>query len=234
MKKQLQYGNNTIGYTVAYTIRKSLEIAVHPDLEVVVTAPLDARIEEIETSVKKKARWIQKQKEFFSQFHPPTPPRQYVSGETHLYLGRRYRLKVFESEEKSIKLKGGWIHISTPDKFNSDSIKKQLDAWYRKHAIRKIREYAQPWIKRFKKKGHAVKELQIRRLNKRWGSCTSEGKILLNVELIKASKYSIEYVIVHELCHLITPDHSPAFYETLSAMLPNWDIRKWKLEKDLS
>lgn len=93
-REHIVYGGRRIDFTVVRRRRKTLEIAVEPDASVVVTAPIDAPIEAIAGKVRKRAAWVRRQQRFFSRFLPRTPPRRYVAGETHLYLGRPYRLKV--------------------------------------------------------------------------------------------------------------------------------------------
>lgn len=96
-RSHIEYGGHRIDFAVVRRRRRTLEIAVEPDATVVVAAPLDAPIEAIVEKVRKRAPWIQRQQSFFSQFMPRTPERRYLAGETHLYLGRQYRLKVVQS-----------------------------------------------------------------------------------------------------------------------------------------
>ncbi len=232
--EKVQFGSKEILFKLEYSNRKTLCITVNPDLSVLVKAPLDASPEKIREKVKKRAPWILKQQSFFLSFEPRTPPRRYVSGETHLYLGRQYRLKVVVDRSKQVKLKGGFLAIHTPDKNHRQAIKAQLYAWYLEHARQKFTQYAQPWIEVFKKYHVEPERLEIKHLRKRWGSCSPNGKIVLNVELIKAPKGCIEYVLVHELCHLMYPNHSKAFFELQARVMPDWERWKERLEKFLA
>ena len=115
MKNAIQYGETAIDYELLMVNRKSLEIAVHPDKSVVVKAPLSASQAAIEERLRKRARWIKRQIAYFMQFDPRTPPRRYVGGESHLYLGRKYRLKISESARDHVLLKNGYFYIESRD-----------------------------------------------------------------------------------------------------------------------
>ena len=103
--------------------------------------------------------------------------------------------------------------------------------WYRERAKVKFAEIAEPIIQQFKKYGVEPKSLYIQVMENRWGSCTPKGKIILNTELIKAPKPCIEYVITHEMCHLLHKNHTKSFYELLHNEMPDWEKWKSKLEK---
>jgi predicted metal-dependent hydrolase len=101
---QIEYGSQAIEFAIVRRNRKTLEIAVEPDMSVVVTAPQDAPIEAIKAKVRRKAAWVRRQQRFFAQFLPRTPERFFIAGETHLYLGRQYRMKVIHDVQKDVKL----------------------------------------------------------------------------------------------------------------------------------
>jgi predicted metal-dependent hydrolase len=223
----LEFGSKKIKFALYYTQRKSLGITVTPEMEVIVKAPLDATFDKIETLIRKKAPWILKQQRFFLNFHPKTPARQYISGETHLYLGRQYRLHILQSEPESVKLKGQFIEITTPHKENAQNL---LKAWYLEKARARFPQIAAPLIERFKKYNVAPDNIVLREMPTRWGSCTPKGKIILNPELMKAPKGCIEYVITHELCHLVHHDHTQKFIDLQTKEMPTWEKWKMKLE----
>lgn len=231
MGEYIQFGSKKIDFRLEYSSRKSLGITVTPDLDVLVKAPVDAPIDTIKEKLRKKAAWILKQQNFFLSFHPKTPPKKYVSGETHLYLGRQYRLKVIDSQIETVKLKGKFIEVSTPDKSRT---KQLVQNWYLQLAKMKFHLLAQPLIDRFKKYNVEPSSIVLRDMPTRWGSCTPKGKIILNPELIKAPKGCIEYVIIHELCHLIHHDHTQKFIDLQSKEMQDWEKWKEKLEKLLA
>ena len=231
MRSHIQFGSSRIDFDLEFSERKSLGITVTPELKVLVKAPLNASVPVVQEKLRKKAPWIIKQKSYFISFYPKTPPRRFVSGETHLYLGRQYRLKIEESAVESVKLRGQFIFVGTPDRTR---VKKLVLEWYAKNARSKFQSVSAPLIERFKKYGVSPSELALRLMPQRWGSCTPKGKIILNPELIKAPKGCIEYVIIHELCHLIHHDHTQRFLDLQSREIPSWEKWKSKLENLLA
>jgi hypothetical protein len=227
----IQFGSQTINFYLEYSDRKSLGITVTPEMEVLVRAPKNTPLENIKEKIKRKAPWILKQQGYFLSFHPKTSARKYISGETHLYLGRQYRLQVQIGKEDSVKLKGKFIEITAKDKSNTKDL---LDNWYLHHAKIKFHAIAAPLIDKFKKYKVEPSAIVLRNMPTRWGSCTPKGKIILNPELIKAPKGCIEYVIVHELCHLIHHDHTQKFLDLQSKEMRDWEKWKMKLEKILA
>lgn len=231
MMASIQFGSKQIDYQIEYSDRKTLGITVTPDMDVLVKAPKDSPISKIEEKLQKKAPWIIKQQSFFLAYHPKTTERKYISGETHLYLGRQYLLKVEEEKIESVKLKGKYIEVKTPDRSRT---KKLLNDWYLIHAKSKFHSTALPLIENFKKYNVEPSSIVLREMPTRWGSCTPKGKIILNPELIKAPKGCIEYVIIHELCHLIHHDHTRKFIELQTKEMKDWEKWKTKLERLLA
>lgn len=231
MVDSVQFGSNTIEYTVQYSERKTLGITITPEMKVIIRAPMSASKTLIRDKVVKKAPWILKQFSYFLSFYPKTPPRKYVSGESHLYLGRQYRLKIVNAPKNFVSYKGRFIEVQAKKKENA---KKLMLDWYRMRAKIKFAEIAEPLIRRFKKYNVEPTEIYIQNMPYRWGSCTPIGKIILNPELIKAPKPCIEYVIIHELCHLVHHDHTSKFLELQSREMPGWQKWKEKLEKVLA
>jgi predicted metal-dependent hydrolase len=231
MEGQIKYGTAVIEYSLEFAERKMLGIKVYPDKSVRVIAPMGASIEKIKEKLMSKAGWIIKQQDFFLTFHPYTPARKYISGETHMYLGKQYRLKIFETDKEKVKLQAGNINVFVKSKADKSKIEKLLKKWYKQKAdshFQKLFEECIPFSKQFYK-GEPV--LKYRWMDKRWGSCDKKGQIHLNLELIKAPKKCIEYVIIHELCHLAHLNHSTAFYKLLDKHYPDWRTTKDRLEK---
>jgi predicted metal-dependent hydrolase len=228
MRDSIQFGSRQIEFNLQFSERKSLGITVTPEMRVLVKAPSDARLEKIKEKVKKKAPWIIRQQNFFLSFEPRTPERRYVGGETHLYLGRQYRLKIFRGKENEVKLRGRFIEVITTDK---QKVKEPVKNWYLQQARTKFKLYSRKWIEQFKKYHVEPKGLVIREMPTRWGSCTPKNKIILNPELVKAPKGCIEYVIVHELCHLVHRHHTQKFIELQTKEMKDWEKWKMKLER---
>lgn len=219
----IEFGSKRIDFHLEFSERKTLGITVTSNMKVLVKAPLSADLEKIKSRIRKRAAWIIKQQNFFLNFHPKMPVRKFISGETHMYLGRQYQLKVIKGNMNLVKYKGQHIEIITT---NPSKAKELLNHWYRTKAKDKFAEIAEPLILHFKKFNVEPKGLYIQEMSKRWGSCTSKGKIILNPELIKAPKTCIKYVIVHELCHLVYHNHTKAFFELQQQIMPDW--KKWK------
>jgi len=235
----IEYGSKRIDFRLEYSDRRTLGITVTPDLEVLVKAPVDNTIDGIKERLRKKAPWIIRQLSFFLSFQPRLTDRKYVGGETHLYLGKQYRLKVISDELKvmsteMVKLKGPFLEVHTE---NKDKVKQLVEAWYLAKAKERFHQLAQPLFEAFIKRNdieNADYNLSIRQMPTRWGSCTAKGRIILNPELIKAPKACIEYVIVHELCHLIQHDHTQRFLDLQTREMPEWEKWKNKLERLLA
>lgn len=231
VKDRVQYGQSTINYSLSFSDRKTLGIKVHPDKSVEVIAPNNTNQLEVKAKVRAKAAWIIRQQDFFLSFHPITPPRKYVSGETHLYLGKQYRLKVIEGLKESVKLSGGRLVVSVKDKSDKTRIKRFLRSWYKEKADIHFKRLFEENIQLSANLYNGVPDLKYRWMEKRWGSCDRNGTIHLNLELVKAPKVCIEYVIIHEMCHLAHLNHSSAFYELLGKLYPNWLETKDRLER---
>jgi len=155
-----------------------------------------------------------------------------VSGETHRYLGRQYRLKVVKAEESSVKLQGRFIWVHAPNKHDRVRVRKLVEAWYLAHAKERFARSVAESAARLGTRLASPPRIQLRRMPKRWGSWTRRGVIYLNPELVKAPGSCVDYVVTHELCHLVHGHHGPAFYALLSRAMPDWEQRKRRLERE--
>ncbi len=227
----IQFGSKQIDFRLEFSDRKSLGITVTPELNVLVKAPKGTTLGKIKEKIRKRAPWIIRQQSFFLSFHPKTPARKFVGGETHLYLGRQYRLRILIGKAESVKLKGQFIEVTATEKART---KQLVNDWYLQNAKLKFHAIAEPLIHKFKKHKVEPSSIVLREMPTRWGSCTPKGKIILNPELIKAPKGCIEYVIIHELCHLIHHDHTQKFIDLQTKEMKDWEKWKMKLEKLLA
>jgi len=212
------------------TQRKTLAISVLPDGRLELTAPLGATESAIITKIEKRSNWIERQRRAFSEMNATRVSSRYVSGATHRYLGKQYRLKIIEGSIPPIHLRGGHFYVVTPI-VAPQEIRNLLDAWFRDKArvqFQRRLEAWEPWCHR-----HQLPKplLMLRRMPKRWGSASANGRIALTPELIHAPSICIDYVIAHEICHLKHPSHSPQFFRLLSSVLPDWRNRKDRLER---
>jgi predicted metal-dependent hydrolase len=206
---------------------KNINIKIKPNCEVILTAPTKTTNEHITNILKKRADWIDKKIAFF-QNHKQPKAKEYVSGENFTYLGRNYRLKVVESQEESAKLQRGYLTLSVNDKSDYQRKKRLIQKWYnqkaKQHFEKALKKY-QPIVNK------EIKSLKIREMKTRWGSCNAlKSYINLNSILITKPTYCIEYVVFHELAHLIHPNHSKRFYNYLSTHMPDWQMRKKRLD----
>lgn len=232
---RLCYGNLEIPFQIETGARTRLSITVFPEGCLRVLAPADAETQAVLERVERRAKWIARQWRFFQEAAPLTPPRLYVSGETHWYLGRQYRLKIraIESgESESVKLAGRFFWIAARDKADAGRIQKLLEDWYYSHAETIFAQRLEKCLAQMRDLDlAAAPKLEVRRMAKRWGSCTRNGKILLNLALTQMPTACIDYVIFHELCHLKAPNHGKDFYQLLMRCLPDWEKRKNRLEE---
>lgn len=224
-----QYGTATIAYSLCYRPRRTLAIEVYPDGRVSVLAPPGTPLAQVAQKVTKRARWILRQQREFNHYPPPQPPRQYVAGETHRYLGRQYRLRLESALRPSVRLMRGTLEVHTPDPNRAGAL---LERWLRNRAEIVFAERFQVVLERLRKFGckHSG-AFYLKVMSKRWGSCTADGKIYLNPRLIAAPKECIDYVITHELCHTLIHRHSSEFYVLLTRCLPDWKLVKERLNR---
>lgn len=223
------YGNYSYEYELIRQDRKSLALTVRPDLGIVLKCPTKAEDERIEQFLKKKWFWMNKQLSFFKKVHRKRYVREYVSGESFLYLGRQYKLLVKRASEDRVRLMRGVLEIYTTrtvrdGKYN----KKLLDNWFKVRYQEVFQERFEEMKQRFDYT--SMPELSVRSMAKRWGSFLNKEKILLNPKLIHTSKDCIDYVIVHELCHMKYKNHSKQFWKFLDEKYPKWEKVKEKLE----
>ena len=213
--------------SIVFKSVKHSSVRVKPTCEVVVTVPEMTPQEEIERILEKRHAWIETQRSLFQKNKPLI--KELVSGENIEYLGKNYRLKVIESPDEDVKLARGYINIYVKDKTNFERKKRLLDSWYKEKAYHHFSQALKKYNVLVNKE---VKTISIRVMKTRWGSCNpSKSYINLNLELIKKPKMAIEYVVLHELAHLIHLNHDQKFYHFLTLHMPDWKKRKANLEQ---
>lgn len=241
---QLRYGRDTIRYEVRFLAsRQTLAIEVHPDSRVLVRAPADCPEALIAERVQRRAAWISRQLAEFERYRPRTPARQYVNGESHLYLGRQYRLKLVSGDTAGIKLARGQLFVSLPGEVGPergpDQVRALLHRWYLDRARVVLAEVLDTSLLRFKgidsrfRGNDRPVRLIVRAMQSRWGSLSRAGTMTLNVNLVRAPRPCIEYVVIHELCHIEHRNHDARFFKLLGQVMPDWEQRKQRLEAAL-
>ena len=226
----IEYARKQISVTLEFRERKRLSISVHPDGSVTAIAPSNRSLEDVLVHLQRRRFWIAKQLLHFGKYQPLPEKKRYVSGETHLYLGRQYRLRVRKADNATVKLVGKFFNVSTPTPKQPQVIAGDLNDWYRSHAEPIFRDRMKRCLNTAVSLRLANAQLRVRPMKTRWGSCSKAGMITLNTDLIKAPLHCIDYVITHELCHLRVHDHSPTFYRLIRRCMPDWERRKRQLE----
>lgn len=230
-----RYGDRSFRYHLCYlpTYKKAaIRVHVHPNGMVQVDAPDTAKLPEIKAAVQRRARWILKHLDDIAERHQDVRPRQWVSGESILYLGRRYVLKIIQDTEQrkvTCKLIGGQLRVQGKE-LEPERIHKTVRQWYRERAQDVFQRRLElivdtlPWLQ-------TAPSWRMVEMQTQWGSCSSTGTVLLNPHLIKASSRAIDYVLLHELCHVAEHNHSPRFYGLLDRFMPEWRSVKEQLDR---
>lgn len=230
--KKFIFGSYVYDYTLFREERKTLRLTVNPDLSIDVKCPSQASDERIEQFLRKKWLWLQKQLNYFNKFQRKAYKREYISGESLLYLGRQYTLSVKKAEDSTVSLAKGKLSVLTSMVVSDSNYNKLLiDKWFSQRRKSIFKERYEAVKQKFDYK--IFPDLDIRRMDKRWGSFLNKDKILLNPKLIGASRECIDYVITHELCHMKYKNHDKRFYKLLEAKFPKWEKTKEKLENYL-
>lgn len=226
------YAGKRIPFSIEHCKRAKLAITVHPDMRLQVVAPLSSDSSEVLRRVHKRSAWILKQWRYFEQYQPVHPGWRYVPGETIQYLGRQYRLKVHRGPISDVKLIGKFLHVRTKKQSASKRVRSLVEDWYRQHAAKMFSHRMAVLLDECPSvRNEESPRTSMRRMRNRWGSCSKTGMVLLNPELIKVPIHCIDYVILHELCHLKVQNHSAAFYRLLSRHMPDWEQRKRRLNE---
>lgn len=210
--------------------RRTLAISVLPDGSLELIAPETARLPVILVRVAKRMAWIRAQRRNFAAMNAIRPPLRYVSGATHRYLGRQYRLRVASGKVVAVALRGGYLHVTVQEK-SETAVSEVLRIWYRGKARGQFTRRLARWEEWCLARRLPLPRLRLRSMLKRWGSSSRDGSITLNPELIHAPSACIDYVITHEICHLKHPNHGPAFWRLLIQLCPGWRGLKGRLER---
>ena len=227
------WGGRAIPFCVVRSERKTMSITVCPEGDVIVRVPNHAHIDEITERVANRGGWIRYHQSRSERWRPRTPPRTYEDGETHLYLGRQYRLSAELGLVQSVRASGDRITLTMhrPNRF--EERKALLAGWYLTQARNVLGQRLHAVFDPFQKLGHTPPQLIVRDLTHRWGSLTSRGNLVLSRHLVRAPRQCIDYVLVHELCHLEYTNHGAAFWSLLDRMMPDHTKRKTQLERIL-
>lgn len=220
-----------ITFKVIYSRRRSIGISVLPDSSVIVRVPLRTPDKTINRIVTGKADWIIKHRENYRILEVKKIKRPYSDGASHLFRGRELLLKIAKSNKSSIKFDGSTIELGLLKSSDPDAVKSLLYKGYKNEALILFPEMFTTLLQKHGGQKFSPAGLIIRTMKRRWGSCSSKGIITLSTELIKLPDIFIEYVIIHEMCHLRHHNHGPKFYELLSEVFPDWKPVRKELKK---
>lgn len=232
-ERTVLYEDKKICYLLEWKPVKNLNLRIHKDCSVFVSASPDITADKIDAFVVSKGGYIlsaQQQFRNMAQYSPQ--PKQYVSGETFYLLGKGLRLKVNKDSTNTVSSDGVYLYlrVQNPDDFGK---KQRLVTGYLDEQCRIVfEEVISETYPIFHKYSVSMPILRIRNMETRWGSCLAKkGIITLNKRLLEAPRNCIEYVVMHEFCHFIHPNHSKQFYAFLTMLMPDWKERKTILDR---
>lgn len=218
---------NDIEFYITYTRRRSIAISVLPDSSVVVRVPYRTSLNTIFRIVTGKYEWIKKHRDKYRESPSNAATIRYTNESLHLYRGLEKRLEIQYSVKQYISFNDDAIVAGLPDITDEKKVKKLLYKGYREEAERTFPGIIYRLLALYEGIGLVPSEIKIRTMRRRWGSCSAKGVITLSTELIKLPDIYLEYVFIHELCHLKHHNHGPHFYELLSELFPDWKkVRK--------
>jgi predicted metal-dependent hydrolase len=230
----VQFGRTLLVYQIRRSRRRStVSIAVVPKEGLVVTAPERATTDRLDELVRRKGAWIARRLKGQSQLPPALPHREFVSGESFKYLGRQYRLQVREGEPSGhVRLRRSHLclilDMAVPASQRAAGARKALVEWYRARGREYLPHRAASWAMKL---GLPDPRIVVAEPPKRWGSTTKSGIVRINWRVLQCPASLVDYVLAHELVHLIHEDHSRAFWSTLGRIMPDYEERKRRLRE---
>lgn len=231
---ELYLEDGPLHFELRRSSRRSIGITVQLGGTVVVTAPLRAPMGKIHEALEKHGRWVRKKVAELRDAPPPPPPPRWVDGELHRYLGRTYPLRILKGERRGVWLTDHELLVYLPDPRRRDAARKLVEGWMLEEARVLFRHRMQNLIRKtpaLQLRGIPV--LSLRRMSSRWGSCSPKGRILMNTHAIKLPLSLVDYILMHELCHLRVPNHSRVFWRHLTDCMPDWERRKRVLDRQV-
>ncbi len=231
----LNLKNKSVNVLIEEKCIKNLRLKVLPTCEVRMSVPLGVKKDEVEKFISSKKQWLEKNIKIFENLQPYANKASITNGSSVRILGREYNIWVKSSQEEKIEACDLKLHLYSRNITDKIKLTTQYEKFYKKEAIKFFEErlsYFYPIIKKHKIKEPSVK---IRKMRTRWGTCNrSKHYITLNYYLFKASKFCIDYVILHELSHFLYPKHNKDFYDFISIHMPDWKERKKQLDCEMS
>jgi len=227
LKKQTIHKTGDIEFNVIYSHRRTIGISVRPDSSVTVRAPYLTSLNAINRIIREKYKWVEKHRDNYRNLAYSTLNKTYTSGEKHLFRGNESVLRIQQSKKTYFRFYDNTIELGISKTDNAHIIKRLLYAGYKSEALVLLPILMSKVLSEHENQKFRPTGLVIRTMKRRWGSCSIKGVITLSTELIKLADLYIEYVIIHELCHLKHHNHGPLYYKLLSEVFPEWKtVRK--------
>ena len=227
----ITFGGTRVPYVIRRSSRrrKTVAVSVGPHGEVSLLAPENLPTATLDGVVRRKAKWILQRLRHAQGNGTPLSPREFVSGESVLYLGRHYRLKVDAGPDEPAKLRGGWLHVSTDVGHGRGAkVRASVVAWFRQQAHARLSERVALWQARA---GVPMPRVVIADQQRRWGSCDTHGTVRLNWRVMQAPIRLVDYVVVHELLHLRHRGHGREYWRALGKVMPDYERRREDLRR---
>jgi hypothetical protein len=219
----------SLNYKVIFSNRRSISIVLHPAKGITVRAPYRTSLKTIEKFVFQKAGWIQKTLNKYKGAKSLNEDKRFAAGEKIIFMGREYELKVTHSARDYITLHDNIIEIYVSNENDPHMIRSKLNRWYINKAREIIPGRIIEIINKYNNYAFVPTGIRIRKMKSRWGSCNSKGRVTINSELVKVNAKLIDYVIVHELCHLKCHNHGSEFYRLLQSLVPDYEALRKEL-----
>lgn len=229
----ITWGDTRLTYTIRRSARrkKTVAVRVDPGGGVLLLAPEGFPTSRLDEVARRKAGWIVQRLRWVGANGVPPSPREFVSGESVMYLGRHYRLKVLPGETGEAKLRGGWLHVPAPAGAGAgqrDHVRGAVVSWLRRHAAKRLPKRVGMWRLRA---GVEMPRVVISDQKRRWGSCDRSGTIRLNWRIIQAPMRLVDYAVVHELVHLRHRGHGQDYWQALGRVMPDYERRREDLRQ---
>jgi hypothetical protein len=228
-KEQQTYQFQNIEFRIVYSKRRTLGISILPDTSVIVRAPYRTPLKTIFRIIQEKSAWIIKHRDSYQQKEKRKLNSSLIDGEKQLFRGEECVLHIFLAKKPVVRFSENTIEIGVDKVDDQQSIRRMLYKGYKTAASEIYTEMLNKALKTHEKQMFKPIGMIIRTMKSRWGSCSRKGMITLSTELIKLPDIYIEYVIIHELCHLKHHNHGKEYYNLLSELFPDWKI----VRKDL-
>ena len=229
MTREVAFGSQPIVYQLLHSARATFAITVHADRRVVAKAPVGLSPEDADVRVARRGAWILRHWRRADAGDSLNPARRYVSGASHYLFGRELRLRVRKSRVTDVLLDRPYLRVLLP-RVAETAVSELVEAWRVEAARARFKARLLVLAPRVLGRTSRLPRMRMVMMRRRWGSCSRKGMISLNPWLSEHPQGCIDYVLLHELCHLKHLNHGPAFHALLARLLPDW--KRWKRRLD--